>query len=604
MLFSYLFFALLVNYSEYLILFQSVNCLHPARIRHPHHFSRDDYFHHHRHHRREKELNPADHPIVTTEWSRIQGFVRKVSGRNVAHFLGIPYAIPPVGLLRFRPPKPLRRKHHGIYHANSFRSACLQTHRDEEQHAGTNSSEHCLFLNVYSPWEEVGQASKLSNNSGNQQKLRPALVFIHGSGYVYGSSANPHMYGGYLSSIGDLVFVIFNYRLGALGLMYGGHEKMPGNAALYDQKLALEWIKKNIHHFHGDPERVTVMGHSAGATYQTIHMFSKESRNLFTSAIIMSGNACERNGIDSPEQALRRTRTLLNRVGCQSINSFHNRSTSLTDTVKPLTDDEIKCLQRVDGRRLVNAQFAIDPEEYKQGYENACSFPSFLPVYRTDFLSDSTDSLLQQGNFRKNISLLIGKVPKEGNNGDEESFNRVQEGIEYVSRKFILTLGSQVSPSVDALIRFYFENAKDGDEMSIKRAVVRALNDLCNHCPTLKFAGGFAKYNNVFLYYYTYIREKFRQENSRPYGSTHADDTRLLFGLPFKDYEEYGDEDRKVSVNLIRLWSKFVHEAKMPWQEIGYINGRAVPYQFNITGNFEKKDVAVDPDDAVCRVLI
>lgn len=603
--------TLLLSFLEYSIFVWPVACIHPAQAYYIHHFK--DTYHNHpvsNWQDKKKELNKNDKddhvPIVATEWSLIQGFVRKVFGKKIAHFLGIPYALPPIGALRFRKALPLRKKHQGIYHANSYRSACLQTRSDEKQHAGTSSSEHCLFINVYTPWDKQ-QCKSVNNCKQLNDHLRPVLVFIHGSGYVYGSSANPNMYGGYLSSIGDMLFVIFNYRLGALGHMYGAHRKMPGNVALDDQKLALKWVQKNIIHFGGDPTKVTVMGHSAGATYQTVHMFSEKSRNLFRSAMIMSGNACERTGIDSPEKALKRTRILLKRVGCEISSFLANQSLNRFDSpsVEPLNDEEIKCLQRVDGRRIVNSQFAIFPEEeYHKDNINSCSFASFLPVYGTDFLPELTDRMLMENDFRQNITMVMGKVPKEGNDADDQSFTTVKDGINYVRREFISTLSSPISGSVDTLIKYYFRNASDDNEMSIKQAVVKAMNDLCNHCPTLKFAKSFAKFNKVFFYYYTYIRESFRVDNSRPYGATHADDTRLLFGLPFKDYDQFGNEDRAVSVGMIRLWSKFVHEGVMPWKAIDNINNKSIPYQYNIDGNFENKVAAVDPDDALCQYLI
>ncbi|XP_074600241.1 acetylcholinesterase-1-like [Brevipalpus obovatus] len=564
----------------------------------PHH--NHNHPHHHRHHDGHHEgetdgesAGESDEPIVSIPWSKIRGFTRKVAGQDVAHFLGIPYAFPPVGPLRFRPTLPLIGRHRGVYNANSFRFACTQTAGDEKLHAGTESSENCLFINIYTPLDGVKQ-KKLQPEDG--ENLRPVLVFVHGSGYVYGSSANPHMYGGYLSSMGNMVFVIFNYRLGSLGFMYGGTEDMAGNAGLYDQKMAFQWIQDNIRSFGGDPKRVTVMGHSAGATFQTLHMFSNETRNLFTQSMIMSGTGCK-NDVDSPIEALRRTRIVLDRVGCDrgSGNSAYTREEMI-----PLNREEVRCLRKVKASRLVEFQLGLDDTES----DKACTFYSFLPVYGTQFLPKLSDQYLVEGNFRHNISVVMGKVPVESEQSyDQKDFAIISDGIDYVRKKMIATLGTTIPAQIDDLIRFYFDGVKQYDRFGIEQAIVQVINDLCAHCPTLKYTEEFARYNKVFLYYYTYITESYRNDGSRRFGARHADDTRLLFGLPFKDYDEYGDEDRQMSIELIGLWSKFVHEGVMPWPQVTFRNGLFIPNQMNITGHNSSVNLAADPDYTICQLL-
>ncbi|XP_052125729.1 cholinesterase 1 isoform X2 [Frankliniella occidentalis] len=140
-------------------------------------------------------------------------------------------------------------------------------------------SEDCLFLNVFTP------VTRLPTDH-----LRPVLVFIHGGGFVRGS-AHSAIYGPDYLVERDLVVVTFNYRLGAFGFLSSNTSHAPGNAGLWDQTLALEWVRDNIRQFGGDPDRVTLYGESAGAASVHLHVLSPQSRGLFHAAVLSSSTA-------------------------------------------------------------------------------------------------------------------------------------------------------------------------------------------------------------------------------------------------------------------------------------------------------------------------
>jgi len=192
-------------------------------------------------------------------------------------FLGIPYAKPPVGALRFAPPEPAE-KWEGVKPALQHGASCPQN--PGALSAQGPQSEDCLSLNVYAP-----QAAK---------KL-PVMVWIHGGAFIAGGS---NQYDGVrLASEGPVVVVTLNYRLGALGFM--SHPELDaargaqpsGNDALRDQQLALEWVQKNIAAFGGDPSNVTLMGESAGSMSTCVHLVSPTSQKLASRFILESG-AC------------------------------------------------------------------------------------------------------------------------------------------------------------------------------------------------------------------------------------------------------------------------------------------------------------------------
>ena len=196
--------------------------------------------------------------------------------REGAEFRGIPYAAPPVGELRWKPPQAMS-SWNGTRQATEFGAACPQLPASWFQNIP--SSEDCLFLNVWTP--------QLSSNT----KL-PVLVYFHGGGNTEGYSQMTPV--GVLASLG-VVVVSANYRLGPFGflalpaLTAESPHHSSGNYGLLDQLQALRWVKENIAEFGGDPNRVTVMGQSAGAVDACLLMASPLAAGSFQGAILESG---------------------------------------------------------------------------------------------------------------------------------------------------------------------------------------------------------------------------------------------------------------------------------------------------------------------------
>jgi carboxylesterase type B len=207
------------------------------------------------------------------------GLVEGVPGRDrsVRVFRGIPYAAPPVGKLRWRPPEP-PAPWTGVRPAGDFGPICPQP-ADPAIDVALPMSEDCLNLNVWTA--ATGTAP------------RPVLVWIHGGGFRTGTGASPRFDGEHLARRG-LVVVTFNYRLGALGFLAtpelsaesGRHAS--GNYGLLDSVAALRWVQANIAGFGGDPDRVTVAGQSAGAGSVNFLAMSPLAAGLFHRAIAQS----------------------------------------------------------------------------------------------------------------------------------------------------------------------------------------------------------------------------------------------------------------------------------------------------------------------------
>jgi para-nitrobenzyl esterase len=247
---------------------------------------------------------------------------------GVSQFLGIPYAAPPVGALRWRPPK-----RYGFFpgfalQATQFGSACTQP--------GGIGSENCLFLNVFRSEAEWGE--------GERRGL-PVMVWIHGGGLIDGSSTayNPEL----LVKKGVIVVTI-NYRLGYLGFFAQsaidaeGH--LNGNYGLMDQQFALKWVRKNIAGFGGDPDRVTIFGESAGGQSVYAQLASPLASGMFRGAIAESGSYAEFQNYFSNVVTLAQGET----TGSQSVPS----GAAIADSVG-CTSQTASCLRAVPASTMI-----------------------------------------------------------------------------------------------------------------------------------------------------------------------------------------------------------------------------------------------------------
>jgi para-nitrobenzyl esterase len=219
------------------------------------------------------------------------GMVRGVAERGVRAWRGIPYAAPPVGPLRFRAPQPAA-SWTGVRDARLFGPVATQLHRGQFNGARPRipQGEDCLNLNILAP-DTRGSAVP-----GGADKLRPVMVFVHGGAYSVGSSREVPRQGEVLVRAGGVVYVSFNYRLGALGYLdftrYSTPERpFESNLGLRDQVAALWWVHENIRAFGGDPEAVTLFGESAGGNAVTTLMTVPAAKGLFQRAIAQSAPA-------------------------------------------------------------------------------------------------------------------------------------------------------------------------------------------------------------------------------------------------------------------------------------------------------------------------
>ncbi|ODN01308.1 Esterase FE4 [Orchesella cincta] len=261
-------------------------------------------------------------PFVTTKAGIVEGYrIQVVGGRKVCAFEGIPYAESPTGYLRFRSPIP-KKNWKGILRATQYPPACLQYNVPEALR--TVGQEDCLYLNVYTP--QISEPGKFS-----------VIVFIHGGGYFFGSTAT---YGPTYLLQKNVVLVTIQYRLGVMGFLSTGDSVCPGQQKNFDIGMTIcnsAFLKLGVK--RGDPNRVTIMGQSAGSAAVHLHMLSQSTRRYFRNAISLSGTAFNYWSFFDQYQTRNITNTFAKRLGCPT-----HDSTELVECIRQLNPVDVVSL--------------------------------------------------------------------------------------------------------------------------------------------------------------------------------------------------------------------------------------------------------------------
>lgn len=317
--------------------------------------------------------------IVSISSGSIRGF--RVINPEAEAFLGIPFAKPPVGRLRFRKPEPLDLWP-GVRNAMRFADACFQSIDpskfvgDQMLNPRTNVSEDCLYLNV---WVPVPRPTKA-----------PVMVWLYGGSFAMGSTSMDMFNGKYLAAAEKVIVVTVAYRIGIFGFLYLGLESAPGNQGLHDQLMGLRWVRENIEKFGGDRDRVTLFGSGAGATSISLHLMSPLSSHLFHRAIIQGGcTGPPRVGLQTETAEEAKRRALLY--------AFEYLQCPRTDNPLNIID----CLKDMTPEDLINDQ--IFP------YNSLI----FRPCFDGTFLTRSPEDVMANGYFKK-CPIIMGTVKNEG----------------------------------------------------------------------------------------------------------------------------------------------------------------------------------------------
>jgi para-nitrobenzyl esterase len=437
----------------------------------------------------------AEPPVVTTDAGAVVG-----STGEIERFLGIPYAQPPVGQLRWRPPAPPARWE-GVRQASDFGDDCVQRRPSWDRAQSTRRvNEDCLTINVWRP-RARGDAAL------------PVMVWIHGGGFVMGSSSQPVLDGTAIAARG-IVLVTFNYRLGRFGFfahpaLTAEQRGLPvGNYGFMDQLAALRWVQRNISAFGGDPGNVTIFGESAGGTSVLQLMVMDEARGLFHRAIAQSAAGRDLWPALNAET---------HRPSAEAI----GQSFSDEAGVRGATPEALRALpiEAIMGRLdLVNAE------------EDTFSGPIVDGALVHAPAADGFRSGLQA-----RVPLLIGANSNELGGLPAFLRNRIAD-------RFIDQLGTPRA-SLEAVY---------GGRSAFLRGFV---SDFPFVEPARYIAGLSAKTGTpTYLYMFDYVNEARRDEAE---GASHATDVPYLFSTMRLIWEGVTDADQAQSDSMIGYWTAF-----------------------------------------------
>ncbi|KAL2851067.1 Alpha/Beta hydrolase protein [Aspergillus pseudoustus] len=307
--------------------------------------------------------------IVDLDYSRYQG---ESVTNGVVQYLGMRYAAPPVGHLRFRAPRdpPQTRM---VQSASAHGPICIgagQTITDAVD-------EDCLFINVFAP----SNATRASN--------LPVWVYIQGGGYISNANANYNGSDVVRQSGSNTILVNFNYRVGVLGFLASEEVRRDGelNVGLLDQRKALEWVKKYIHKFGGNPDHVVIHGASAGAGSVAYHLaaYGGRDKQMFVGAIAQSPYWPSQQTVTQAEQTYNRLKAATN---CSTL----------------------PCLRALDADVL---QSAVSNPDVPVGSSDTMSWTVFSPVIDGALIPDRLYRLYEQGRFLRR-PLIVGSDTDEG----------------------------------------------------------------------------------------------------------------------------------------------------------------------------------------------
>ncbi|WP_405672815.1 carboxylesterase/lipase family protein [Streptomyces sp. NBC_01530] len=438
-------------------------------------------------------------PVVRTDAGRVRGETT-AEGRQ---FLGIPYAEPPVGRLRWRAPHPVR-PWHGVRSARDFGNKCVQSASWDPGYEQPSYTESCLDLNVYVP---------------DGSARRSVLVWFHGGGLTAGAGQDvvPDTFARQTGT----VVVTVNYRLGAMGFLATAgldgetHDGVSGNFGMLDQQAGLRWVHANISRFGGDPARVTIAGESAGGRSVCTQLASPTARGLFRAGIIESG-AYDDCSARTHQDAVAQGADFVQKLGCT----------------------DIACLRGKSAREILEAQGDFDGGPVAGG--------AFLPVQPEQAVANGTAS----------------RVPViNGSNKDE---GRLFAFAAYDLNGTPLTAGQYPDVMRNAFGEQVLQRYPLSAYPTPTIAYATALGDTLFSCPALRLDGLLATRGRVYSYEFADrtsppFASLRNLHTDFDFGATHVNEVQYLF-RQFGLDSPLNAEQKVLSRQMVQYWGSFVRD--------------------------------------------
>lgn len=448
-----------------------------------------------------------------------------LTGKPFYEFLGIPYAKPPIGDLRFQPPVPAD-SWKGVRQSMQEVNKCAQSEKLYE--GDLCGSEDCLYLNIFIP-----------GLSDTDTRLKAVMIYIHGGGFSQGRSA---LECDFLMG-NDVIVVTLNYRLGILGFLNLNIPECSGNVGLKDQSLALTWIKENIQSFRGDSNNITLFGDSAGASSIHLQALSPMSKGLFQRIITESGNALAPWTInDDPEKCAFDVGLKLGFTG--------NNPKELFEFLKKQSVNDL-----VMAAKVVSSDFKNTVPAKCRGL---VFVPSVEKISKNAFLPDHPISLLKTVTP---VPAIAGVAEIEGiliyaglKNKEELDYlpNDLTDAIKYN----VQCHPSRIPEIADKAKEFYFGT----ESINKRKHLLEFFSDIFFIKLYNAFEDAVKSDIPVYMYKFTFVgklngSQKFCSELKT---ACHADEIGYLFpeSAAFPQ-AEYKNPERTVIMNICKLWTNF-----------------------------------------------
>ncbi|KAL4143921.1 hypothetical protein QTP88_006173 [Uroleucon formosanum] len=507
-----------------------------------------------------RQLTPQKKTTVFIEQGTLQGIHYKTlaSNRPYVSFLGVPYAKPPVGNLRFKPPV----KHpgwSGILKAFSVGNMCMQYSFLKNKIVG---SEDCLYLNIFVPQEK-------------QNEKKAVMVFIHGGVFYNGSGSLDFYSPDYLIDE-NVIIVTINYRLNALGFLNFDIDECPGNMGLKDQLFAIKWVKANITAFGGDDQNITIFGESAGSASVHCHMLSPQSTGYFQKAIMQSGSIFNPWALNEKhrESAFK----LAKNLGCENDNPKEVVQYLLNipaiDIVKSITIDaktnpDYDFVPSVESEAVMDKFLPAHPEIL---VKTASTVPVIIGI-------NNMEGLLVFGDH-KFIKIIndteeINKLFESKHGYTNEIVNKVKD---FYFNEYNIECGTTRLENICHLYGdFYFSK-------EFHRSYKHSLQQ--NVTPVYSYEFKFDGEINVFKKLLYFLRPTFVPLE----GACHADELSYLFhGRLFGFAPKANSPELRMCKTMSKLWTNFA--------KTGNPNSHDLKFEWRNTSAEEPKYLSLDGDN-------
>ena len=463
-------------------------------------------------------VSGAASPVVHTDKGAVQG----ATTAGVDRYLGIRYAKPPVGALRWQPPQPAA-VWPGVQQTAAFGSSCPQ---NPNSSGLVSVNEDCLFVNV---WRPAGTSSAAG---------LPVYVFVHGGGLTIDGSS--HYDGTNIVQQTGVIVVDFNYRLGVFGFLglpaLTAQQRESGNYGLQDQIAALAWVHRNIAAFGGNPGRVTIGGESSGAISVCALLTAPGAAGLFSAAMMESGFCGNSGPYDSSTQ---------NQFGAETIGQF--LAGQLGCPVAPATS-VLACMRAMDVQTLLN------------GWDNVSNIfgdPSLMVVGTKTLPLDPHLAVLQ-GKFR-HVPILIGANRDEGR-GISAVFVGTMDKAGYET----WLQNVPFAPGQGAAIEARYPWPAASNQFTGAYLGGAVLTDGwwgIGGCPTRDLANSLAK--NTTTYVYEFDNRTGPGPSSQPvgymWGASHFAEMAYLWPLASPwETSQFTAVDRQLSKQMLAYWGAFI----------------------------------------------